>query len=320
MNLLLILFSILIIVFFVILSAFFSGVETAFVSSEYLKIKKLKVSRPKKYNYLNNLFLHPEHFLATTLVGNNICLISISSIATWLFIYLGFHNVSIWITLLLTPIIIIFAEMIPKSIGRSFKSRFIIYFFGMFKILDIILKPLVLFMEFVPFKVIALFLKKEEVGLDKDDIKILTEVLHSEGEIETLEKDAIEDVLGFSKDRTKDILVPMADVIKIDYKNGIDEVLKCAKDYEFTRYPVFKNKRVIGYLNIYDIFYKKFKQWQDLIRPITKVSINQKLDDVFLLLRERKENIALVLKKTKQYGIITTQDLMREITSSLAKG
>ncbi len=307
------------IILFIILSGFFSGLETAFMSTEHLKIKRLKKTKPKLYNYLNSLFLNPEHFVATILVGNNICLVIISSLATWLFLQADFDNVSFWVSVIVTPVIILFAEMIPKSIGRTFQSGFLVYFSGMFRMLEFILKPLVLFMEFVPFRIIRIFNRKKRVNLSKDDIKILTEVLHSTGEIKRLEKEAIEDVLGFSKDKVKDVYVPLKKVIGIDYVDNLDDILRLAKKHGFTRYPVFKNRKVIGYINLFDLFYADFSSWHDLIRPILKVGINQRLDDIFVVLRTRKENIALALKGGKPYGIITMQDLMREIITSLAK-
>ncbi len=307
------------VVFFILLSGLFSSLETAFICSEYLRVKRLKYQKPQIYEYLNKIFSNPEHFLSTILVGNNLCIVIISSLVTWMLIYAKIENVSFWVSLFLTPVIIVFAEMVPKSIGRTFQSRFLVYFVGAYKFLELILRPLVLFMEFVPFKVIKFFIKKKKISLSKDDIKLLTETLHNQGKIKKLEKEAIEDVLGFSKDRVKDVYLPLKKVAGIDFVDNLNKIMVQAKEYGYTRYPVFKNKSVVGYLNIFDLFYREFNEWQELIRDIPKISINQRLDDVFFLLKKRRENFALVYKGRRPYGFVSMQDLMREITASLAK-
>lgn len=319
MSVLIVVFSIIGILIFIGFSALFSSLETAFICTEYLKIKKLRKNKPETYKYLNRLFSHPEHFLSTILVGNNLCLVVISSLATWLLLHFDIQSASFWVSAFLTPIIIIFAEMVPKSIGRSFKSQFFIYFIGSFRILSFVLRPIVLFMEFFPLKAIKFFIKKKKVSVNKDDIKLLTETLHNQGKIEKLEKEAIEDVLGFSKDRVKDVYVPLRKVVGLDYADDLVEILNKAKEFNLTRYPVFKNKKVIGYINLFDLFYKSFSSWREVIRSIPKVSIHQRIDDVFFFLKRRIENLALVLKGERSYGIVSTQDLMREITGSLIK-
>lgn len=304
---------------FVIMAGFFSSLETAFVCTEYLKIKKLKKKKPKIYNYLIRFFSKPEHFLATTLVGTNLCIIMSACFTTMILVKLKIENPSLWVSILLTPIVLLFAEMFPKSIGRVYQSRFIIYFLKPFIFLEFILRPLVILVAFLPSKVISLFSRKKTYKVSKDDIKILTEALHSEGKIERMEKEAIVDVLGFSQTKVKDIYAPLKKVVSIDYLDSLEDILEKAKMYGFTRYPVFKDKKVAGYINIFDLFYEKFTSWHDVIRVIPKVGINQRLDDVFSPLFTRKKNIALVLKGERPYGIITTQDLMKEVITTLAR-
>lgn len=299
------------------LAGFFSSLETAFVCTDYLKIKKLKRTRPKAYLYLNKFFLKPERFLSTTLVGTNLCIITCSCLATSLLADLEVASPPFWVSVILTPVVLVFGEMFPKNTGRVFQSRFIIYFLGLFRFLELILRGIVYVAGFVPSKIIDLFFKDKKFTLNKDDIKILTETLHSQGKIERLEKEAIVDALGFSQTKIKDVYVPLKKVVAIDYSDTKGAVLDKAKKFGLTRYPVFKNGGIIGYLNIFDLFYKDASSWQDLIRALPRVGIDQRLDDVLSLLRYKKENMALVLKGRKAYGIVTNQDLIREIISAL---
>ena len=176
-----------------------------------------------------------------------------------------------------------------------------------------------LLIEFFPSRLISLFFKDKRFILNKDDLKILTETLHSQGSIERLEKEAIVDALGFSQDRIKDVYVPLKKAVTLDYNDSFEAILAKAGESGFTRYPVFNNKQIAGYLNIFDLFYKKPDDWHEAVRPIVKIGFNQRLDDVLALLRRKKENIALVFKGKRAYGIVSTQDLIREIISALTK-
>ena len=105
----------------------------------------------------------------------------------------------------------------------------------------------------------------------------------------------------------------------VDYNDSSQRVTELIQKSNFTRYPVFKQKEIIGYLNAFDLFYNPGKNWQAFIRPLTIVGANQKLYEVFSALKVKKENIALVLEGTTVYGIVTLQDLGREIIASLIK-
>ena len=317
---------------FVILGGLFSGIETAFVCTDYLKIKPLKKKEPRIYSYLEKFYWAPEYFLSLTLVGTNFCIVIASTLTTSVFIRGGLANASFWTTLILSPLLFLFAELIPKNVGRIFKERFLIYFLGLLRFLDYF-RPLIKIVEFFPLWIIGLLFREKKAPvklsfpwgskketLTKEDFKILTETLHSQGEIERLEKEAILDILGFSQTKVKDIYIRLGKVISFNYSATLEEILSIAERAGFTRYPVFRNTEPIGYLNIFDLFYNKsFRNWQELIRPILKVGINQDVGYVLKTLRFKKENIALVFKGKRPYGIITLQDIMREVISSLTK-
>ena len=78
-------------------------------------------------------------------------------------------------------------------------------------------------------------------------------------------------------------------------------------------------QKIIGYLNIFDLFYQEEKDWRQLIRPISIVGASQKLYEVFSLLKNKKENIAVVMKGKKILGIVTLEDIIKEILTSLSK-
>lgn len=301
-----------------ILAGFFSAIETAFISSEPLAIKRRIPDNPGYAKYILSVVNNPEHFLSVLLVGTNIAVVSASSFFTLFLITKNVNNPEFVATLFLVPLFLFFSEVLPKNIGRAFQHNFLLRFIFLIWLMDKFLSPLVFIFDRSSSFFKNKLSKKKRMDWTKDELKILAQALHSQGELERMEKEAIEDVFGFSRVRIKDILTPLNKVVGVDYIESREDIFKKAKTYGFTRYPVFKNMRITGYLNIFDFFFKDSTSWQELIRPIVKVSINQRSAEVFSYLKKKKENISLVLKGNKVAGIITLQDLMREITLALS--
>lgn len=302
--------------------AFFCASEISFISVRRLKLRHRQVRGDKKAAKIYRLILEPERFFATTLVGINLSLVLSSSFFTSLLIKFGAKNSNLWAMLIFTPLVVIFVELIPKNIGRMFKEDFsyraapvIIFFEKIFfpavKIIDVVNKFLV--KTFIGRK------KKLSFLITKEELKSVIKEAQMEGGLDRGETEAIEDVFDFKIDRIKDVSVGLQNLAGLDYTDSYSKILEIVKKKGFTRYPVFRNKEITGYINIYDLFYNPGKPWHSFIRPITKIGSNQKLYEVFSRLKAKKESIALIIKGGKAYGIITMEDLTREIITSIVK-
>jgi len=307
---------------FVILQGFFAASEISFISSSTLKLRHRKDKKDKPAAKVYELVQKPEKFLATTLVGTNISMVLSTSFLTFVLIRLGVSSSNMWITFAFTPFIVIFAELIPKNIGRFFREDFscrvvgVIYFFGK------LFLPIVSSISFVSRFSVKLFTRRARYRspfVTKEEIKLLVKEIESQGGIDKGEKEAIDEIFEFRSDRIKDTCVGIKKVVSFDYADSWEAITGTVKKSGFTRYPVFKNKAIIGYINIYDLFYSSEGNWHKHIRPITKVGFNQKLQEIFTELQSRKESIALVLKGGRYYGVITIQDLIKEIITSIVK-
>lgn len=309
-------FLFLAIIILAVFSAFFSGIETAFVSSDLLKVRQRKA---KAYKAIRRFFNHPERFLTTILVGNNITIVLLSTCFTSFLIGLEVKDAPFISSIFVTPLALIFCEMFPKLVGRVFKEKSIIRLRVLYSVVEWCFLPLSLLIEKATVAI------KRKLGLARrtvwarDDIRVLISTLHSSGEIDRAEKEALDDVFGFSKRSVKDITCRMHNVVGFDHTEDLETILERAKKVGYTRYPVFKEREMVGCINIFDLFYNEFENWHDWIRPITIVGANQKLDEVFALLTRKRESIAAVQKGKRKIGIVTLQDLMREITESITK-
>jgi len=308
--------------FFVFLQGFFSASEISFISSSALKLRHRRDKGDKNAKRVYESIMNPEGFLIVTLIGTNISVVLSSSFLTFFLIKMGVSSSNLWITFIFTPFVVVFAELIPKNIGRFFREDFSCKAAGLFGFFKKIFLPIVKIIEVISKFLIRLFIKKAKHRspfVTKEEIRLLVKEIESQGGIDKGEKEAIEEVFEFRSDRVKDICVEVKKAAALDYADPYETVLETVKRHNYTRYPVFKNKEAAGYLNIYDLFYGNSRNWQSFIRPVIKVGLNQKLQDVFTRLQSQKESMALVFKGRKVYGIITMEDIVREIITSIVK-
>ncbi|MFH1519381.1 MAG: CNNM domain-containing protein [Candidatus Omnitrophota bacterium] len=326
---------------FVILQGFFAASEISFISSPALKLRHRQNKGDRKAGKVYEFILNPHRFLVTTLVGTNISLVLSTSFLTFFLINRGLRLSNLWITFIFTPIVVIFAELIPKNIGRFLKEDFSCQVVGLISFFEKLFLPIVKSIEAVSKFLVKIFARKAKPRsffVTKEEIKFLVKEIEKQGGIDRGEKEAIEEVFEFRRERIKDVCVRGKKIIAFDYADSYKTILATVKQYRFTRYPVYsapapalasgrkdgstsggKNKEIIGYVNIYDLFYQGGISWQQFIRPIVKVGFNHKLHKIFTKLKSQKESIALVLKGRKIYGIITIQDITREIVTSIIK-
>ena len=318
--------------FFIILQSLFSGSEIAFISSSRLRLQHLIIRGDKKAKAAFELISNPEKFLATTLVGANISVVISASLATLFLIKLRLNNSNMWITFLFTPLVVIFAELVPKEIGRFYREKFSCAVSPLIKFFELVFYPVVLLTEGVSRYLVKLFIgkkRKRSPFVTREEIKSLLKGGESSGVLDRGQREAIEDIFDFKDTKVKDVLISLKRVIGLDYTDSRQDILEKARQYGFTRYPVFrakggsafgpKSKEIIGYVNIYDLFYKSADNWTNLIRSIMRVEESQKLYEVFTNSRIMRENIILVMRGKKALGIVTIEDIIREIITSIVK-
>lgn len=312
-------------IFFIGLQAFFVAAEIAYISSSLIKLKHRISKGDKKARVAYVILSNPATFLTTALIGINLSVVISTSILTYILLRFGIDNSQLWVTFLFTPIIVIFAELIPKNVGRIYREDFSSLTAPIFVVIRNIFYPFI----FIVDKGIRRFLRllwKEDTErtyfIAREELKSLLREVEKYGEIERGEKEAIEDIFSFRFRKIKDVCIPLNRVVGLDVSDDYKKIIHIIGSKRYTRYPVFSNKEIIGYINIFDIFYHEGEhglEWTNYIRPITKVNFTQRLYDVFKILRRNKRNIAVVMKGKKIFGIVTINDLIREIIVSISK-
>ena len=322
----------LIIIVCLILSAFFSGMEIAFVSSNriYLEIEKSQQGFTSKV--LKSITQKPSRFIATMLLGNNVALVLYG-------IFMGDRILQIFYpqtflsgeasllivfyqTLISTAIILLTAEFLPKVFFQLYANTFIkifsipvAFFYALFypitfliiEFTDVILKQ---FFKTGSDKV-QLSFSKVELG------NYIDEQLESYNNKENLDSEIqiFQNALDFSEVKTREAMVPRAEVIAVEEKTSIEDIKALFISTGLSKIPVYKETidHILGYVHAFEII-KKPKTLINILLPVAYIPETMLVNDVLKLLTRQHKSIAVVIDEYGgTSGIVTVEDIVEEL-------
>ena len=242
---------------FVVIQGFFAASEISFISCSLIRLRNRQNKGDRRAKRVYELIMNPEKFLVTTLVGTNISVVLSTSFITFFLLRLGVKSSNLWITFIFTPFVVIFAELIPKNVGRIFREDFSSATVGVIDFFEKLFLPLIKVIEILARFLIKIFVKKarhRSPFVTKEEIKSLVKEIQKQGGIDRGEKEAIEEVFEFRSDRIKDNCVKIQNLTAIDCSDSREKIIEVIKRTGFTRYPVYRDKKIAGYVNIYELF------------------------------------------------------------------
>ena len=317
-------FKIGILVVLIGLSGLFSASETALMSVNKIKLKKLEDSRRSRA--LKDLMSNTSKLLSTILFGNNLVNIYASSLTTSLAIVLWGNESVALVTIVLTIIILIFGEIIPKTLAKKNAEKFSLSVAIVIKWLSVILTPIVFLLE----KISNLFVKITGGNVDEDDsvteeeIKDIIEVGSVEGALEEEEKQMIYNVFEFGDMKAKDVMTHRPDTIAVEKDATYDEIMEAFLEEQFSRIPVYDESKdnIIGVLHVKDFVFKNVtKENFDMKNVMKEPYFTYKyasVSDLFNDMRKERAAMAFVMNEYGGVdGIVTMEDLIEEIVGDI---
>ncbi len=308
---------------FIFLSAFFSGIETGFVSLSPIKIEVLRRKRPRIAAKIRVLRRNWNLFLSTTLIGNDLSLVAASSLFTYIAnVRLGITNEAI-ITALFTVVMLIFAESGPKVLFRYHSERLVPASLPLFIFFQTIFYPLAVLFTYLSQGLLRLFKiesrDKRGIFVTREELRMLLYQGSTAGELHKEERTLIKRIFDFSTRKVKDIVTPMDRVAFVEDDWDISRILHMAREKEYSRYPVRKDGRIVGFVHILDLLYMPPEEdWHSYIRPIIYVYDQAPVGQVFYQMQSIRVNIVIVFSDDYQVsGIVTMKDIMDEIVGEI---
>lgn len=308
-------------------SMFFSASETAFLSASRLHIRYLTEKKNRAALRVERILRRKELFLNTILVGNNAVNITMSAFVTALAVN-AFGDAGVGVaTATATFVILVFGEILPKSVALLQSERVALKLSLPLKFLIVILSPVVLAFSLVTAVLCSAIGGKKMRDRDRvteEDLKALIEVGEEEGVLETKERDMLHKILNYADLNTRDIMTPRTDIVAVHIDDTKDDILKLSRASRFSRYPVFGADidDIRGILYIKDFLFsdadaREFSVRQYL-RPALFIFESRKISEVQKTLRAEKQNLAVVIDEYGgTSGLVSTDDLVEEIFGAI---
>lgn len=313
----------------VALSAFFSGAETTLSSLNKYKYKV----KAEEGNTLAKLIVwlceHFERTLIGILIGNNVVNIGLSTVSAvfafrWFSVYLDDDLLS-WITsIVMTIVVYILGESIPKIIAKKNPDRFAKFSAYPLAFFVFLFYPFELLFEGINWLVKRLAGADHMPTITEEDFTNVVEEIEKKGDLEDNESDIIQASLEFADTSVKEVLTPVRRMFMIDLKGLTKEaLLDIIRNTKYSRIPVYygEKDRVIGILIVKNYLNAYFKDHNvSVLSTLQKpyiVSPRIMIDDLVEGFRSQMTQVALVMKDKKLIGMVTTEDVLEELVGKI---
>lgn len=314
-------------VFLVAMSAVFSSSETAITSVSKIKVRQLDQKDNKNAHLLKKLHDNMQTTISTILIGNNIVNIAASSIATILFTNIFHQNGALISTVVMTVFVLIFGEVIPKTIAQYKNKSVALKFSRFIYFLTIIFKPIVKVLNILTRLVIKLFIGEDEDSstLTEEELKTLVEVSEEEGVLKNQETEIMINALELKETLAVDIMTPRTSMASVDIEDAENDLKEIIKNITYSRIPVYEDNidDIIGVLHIKELAHKIIEDDRDFkVRDILKPAFYAyeyiPVVDLFKQMRTKNISISIIIDEYGgTSGIVTMEDILEELVGEI---
>lgn len=313
-----------IILIFLGLEAFLSGSEMALIASHRKKLNYLAQADTRLGRWSRRIIEDPSWFLSTTLAGSNLMEVTNTALIASIFINLYGNKGDLYTFLLLTPLILIFGEIFPKTLFQQRADKWILKIAPAIWVFSIILFPLVWLMtKLTSFTLGALRIKKEKSPFfSREELQLLLRAEADHSDMKPLEKDMIYRIFLFSQTKVKEVMIPLVDVVALEETSTVREALALVREENYSRYPVFRERidNIIGLLHSFDLLLTppQEESIKSLIRPISYFPETKPIDEILREVQKHRESMAAVIDEYGgTVGIVTIEDILEEIVGEI---
>jgi len=294
-------------------SAYFSGMETGFLSLDKFELEKRSKSS-KKSKQIFNFTQKMDRVLTTILIGNSLSNVALASLFTYQISKSNFFPVEVG-TFFLVAVMVIFAECLPKIFYKEHAMIMVNISFKIFLFFYRIFYPLVFLIAKLNIFIIWIF------GLQKSETKIDTsELSNFLRESDSKNINLIQEALEFSILEAKKVMTPRTEIIGFEQEEDIEQVLRIAKQKGYTKFPIYEKNidNIVGILILYDLLDVKKKPLRDVMRKVFFAPENIEINKLLRQMQERKSLFCVLIDAYGgTSGIVTIEDIMEELVGDI---
>lgn len=314
-----------------LLSAFFSGMEIAFVSSNKIRLEIQKSQKKGFGKLLRTITKSPSRFIVSMLVGNNIALVVYGIFAGELIVRQLFPDfvtysslplqIILYQTLISTAVILVTAEFLPKVFFQIYANRFLSFFalpaFLFYQIMKPISWVVLRFSDSLLHRFFKVPKQEDSISFSKIELgDFISEHIETGDESERdAEIQLFHNALSFTNLKAREVMVPRAEIIAVDRYEKLPKVLNTFSSTGLSKILIYAQSmdNIIGYVHAFDMF-KRPKALHPIIKAVEWVPVTMRIQDVFNLLVKKRRSIAVVLDEYGgTAGMLTLEDIIEEL-------
>lgn len=314
------------------LSALASGTETAMTGAAREHIHHLASEGNKRAGLVERLTADKERLISALLIGNNIVNILAAALATELFLRIAGEAGVAWATLVMTVLVVIFGEVLPKTYAIRHSESFAMAVAPLVRGLVAVLGPVTVVVRFVVNLVLRLFGTSLEGGSlvpVADRLRGAIKFYAAEGGMKKLERDMLGAVLDLQEVEVGIVMTHRSKMTTIDADMKLQEMVRFVRSAPYTRYPVWRGDpdQVIGFLHAKDLLSLVDEQGnlpastdiRKLLSPPWFIPDTTSLYQQLLAFRQKRQHLALVVDEYGTImGLVTLEDVIEEIVGDIA--
>ncbi|MES9854573.1 MAG: hemolysin family protein [Candidatus Thiodiazotropha sp. L084R] len=322
--------ELLIIVIFLVMKGFFSGSEIAMVNSDKLKLRHLAKLGNRGAALVLKLFKTPDVILGTTLVGTNLATVIISTIGALVCIDMFGPAGDLISVLILTPILLIFGEVVPKSVFQQEADTLVSRLIYVLRFFSFVFYPVIFIFSRIArlvTRIVGGGSVPQNMFITREELRVLLDISESASDPQTIDRKRIRRIIRFADTTVGEAMIPLPDVVGFNEVRHMKEAVRLVMKHGYNRLPVYRgnitNVKGILTLDTWDLMQPDLdsRPISDFISPVLYLSPRQTIDRALPMLQARKDHMAVVVDEFgSAVGILTMEDVFEEVVGEIDVG
>jgi CBS domain containing-hemolysin-like protein len=306
-------------------SAFFSAAEMAFIAANRIRLRHLAEQGSRVARGYMEAFARPERLLSTAMMGVTIAHVFASALTTALLLPWLERQAALWATVILTPVMLIFGEIVPKSLTEQRATAVALRTFDALRAAAWLLAPLVWAANALVGAILRSlgYRGRHDPFVSRDDLRLLFQVEPTGAtDVKEEEREMIDGIFDLGETTVREIMVPLVDVVAVPEEATVEETVARIAESGHSRLPVYRERidHVIGVVAALDILQRGATEEgvKALLRPAYYVPETKRIDDLLREMQRQRIQLAVVVDEYGgSEGIVSVEDVVEQIVGEI---
>jgi putative hemolysin len=308
-----------------LLTMFFSAAEMAFIAANRLRLKYMAEEGSGVARSYLEAFRQPERVLSTAMIGVTISHIVAASAVTWTLLPVLGGMAPLVVTFLLTPVMLVVGEIIPKAVAREWSTTLILRLYRPLTWAAVLLVPFVSFANFVVGAVLRAFGARQgdmRAFVSREELKALLQLEPGEADVTMIEAQLIDKIFDLGDTTVREVMVPLVEVAMLPDTATPRDAVAFIMDRGFSRVPIFRQREtnIVGVVGAKDILSRgaAVRALDELKRPPYYVPETKRIDDLLREMQRNRTHMAVVVDEYGgSTGVVTLEDILEQIVGDI---